>query len=104
MFMGNLHPDTGEREIEELLLPYGPLADAPLVRRNFGFAQFIRRADAQAAMQGANGTVINGMAISKFVVLLRGVIREVGFASRLFFFFLLAPHAWAHVPMRPPVS
>lgn len=67
IFVGNLDITTTEAELRDLFEPYGAVATVTLVHdrdtnvpRGFAFAEMSNDAEADAAMEHLNGTMIGG--------------------------------------------
>ena len=67
IFVGNLHWETTEDELEALFAPYGRVDRAQIIRerdtgrsRGFGFVEMPDAREAQAAIEGLGGTSLRG--------------------------------------------
>jgi len=65
VFVGDLKPDTQEREVEEVFAKYGQLRNCFVARApgGFGFVEFEDARDASEAVKALDGTMINGSKI-----------------------------------------
>jgi len=65
VFVGDLKPDTQEREVEEAFAKFGQLKNCFVARApgGFGFVEFEDPRDAQEAVKALDGSVINGSTI-----------------------------------------
>jgi len=65
VFVGDLKPDTQEREVEEVFAKYGQLRNCFVARApgGFGFVEFEDARDASEAVKALDGTTINGSKI-----------------------------------------
>lgn len=65
VFVGDLKPDTQEREVEEIFAKYGQLKNCFVARApgGFGFVEFEDPRDAQEAVKALDGSSINGSTI-----------------------------------------
>jgi len=65
IFVGDLKPQTQEREVEEIFAKYGQLKNCFVARApgGFGFVEFEDPRDAAEAVKALNGSIINGGAI-----------------------------------------
>jgi RNA recognition motif-containing protein len=71
IFVGNLAWSTTEEELAHLFHPYGQLASVRILTdretgrsRGFGFVEMPDRTEAQAAMDGLNGTLLGGRTLT----------------------------------------
>jgi len=65
VFVGDLKPDTQERDVEEAFAKFGQLKNCFVARApgGFGFVEFEDAQDATEAVKALDGTVINGSTI-----------------------------------------
>jgi len=65
IFVGDLKPQTQEREVEEAFAKFGQLKNCFVARApgGFGFVEFEDPRDAAEAVKALNGSIINGAAI-----------------------------------------
>lgn len=65
VFVGDLKPDTQERDVEEIFAKYGQLKNCFVARApgGFGFVEFEDARDADAAVKALDGSTINGSTI-----------------------------------------
>ena len=70
IFVGNLNWATTEDELDQLFAPYGEVARIQIVMdrysgrsRGFGFVEMPDATQAQAAIDGLNGTSLGGRAL-----------------------------------------
>ena len=71
IFVGNLNWATTEDELDQLFAPYGEVARIQIVMdrytgrsRGFGFVEMPDATQAQAAIDGLNGTSLGGRALT----------------------------------------
>src|SRR5919109_1059507 len=71
IFVGNLNWETTEDELDQLFAPYGEVARIQIVMdrytgrsRGFGFVEMPDATQAQAAIDGLNGTSLGGRALT----------------------------------------
>jgi len=71
IFVGNLNWETTEDELEQLFAPYGTVERVQIVTdratgrpRGFGFVEMPDSTQAQAAIEGLNGTSLGGRALT----------------------------------------
>lgn len=62
LYIGNLHYDVTDRELEELCTPYGVVESATIVRdpetgesKGFGFVRMATEAEGEATIAGLHG-------------------------------------------------
>lgn len=67
LYVGNLPYSTTDEELRDLFAAYGTVVSATVLRdrysglsRGFGFVEMSNDAEAQAAIQGLNGTMLEG--------------------------------------------
>lgn len=69
LYVGNLHVNLGEKDLQDLLSPFGPLEFVTVQRdaggrsQGYGFAQYVLTQNAMAAVQSMNGLEIAGQAL-----------------------------------------
>lgn len=65
VFVGDLHPNAKERDVEEIFAKFGQLKNCFVAKNpgGFGFVEFEDPADAEEAVKSLNGTEINGKKI-----------------------------------------
>jgi len=70
LFVGNLSWNTGEDELRYAVENYGQVEEVRIIKdretgrsRGFGFVTFAERSQAEAAIEGLNGTEIDGRTI-----------------------------------------
>src|SRR5262249_14152028 len=71
IFVGNLNWETTEDELEQWFAPYGTVERVRIMTdrvtgrsRGFGFVEMPDDAEAQAAIEGLNGTALGGRALT----------------------------------------
>ncbi len=71
IFVGNLSTDTSEETLSGIFQAFGQVLSVTIVKdrdagtsRGFGFIQMSSDAEAQAAIAGVNGTLIDGQAVN----------------------------------------
>jgi len=71
IYVGNLSWDTSESELNAAFAAYGAVSTARLATdrdtgraRGFGFVEMASQAEAQAAIAGLNGTMLQGRTIT----------------------------------------
>jgi RNA recognition motif-containing protein len=71
IFVGNLNWSTTEAELEQLFYPYGTVDSARIATdratgrsRGFGFVEMPDDTEAQAAIEGLNGTTVGGRTLT----------------------------------------
>lgn len=64
MFIGNLASDrTSPQEVARIFEKHGRLAEEPMLRKTFGFVQFLEERSARSAIEKEQGTTIGGLRI-----------------------------------------
>merc|ERR1719282_1694771 len=65
VFVGDLHPNAKERDVEEIFAKFGQLKNCFVAKNpgGFGFVEFEDPADAKEAVKALDGTEINGKKI-----------------------------------------
>jgi RNA recognition motif-containing protein len=70
LYVGNISRETTDAQFSELLVPFGKAESVQIAKdrvtgqsRGFGFAEFADPAEAQAAITGLNGKVVNDKAL-----------------------------------------
>lgn len=70
IYVGNLSKQINDTQLNELALPFGTPTSANVAKdrtsgasKGFGFIEFAKEAEAQAAIAGLNGKDVNGQAL-----------------------------------------
>jgi len=71
IYVGNLSYDTTDSSLDQMFKPYGSVASAQIIMdrdsgrsKGFGFVEMGSSSEAKAAIDGLNGTQVNGRALS----------------------------------------
>ena len=71
LYVGNLSFDVTESQLQELFAPYGSVQRAQLITdrdtgrsKGFGFVEMTTDQEAQAAISGMNGQMVDGRALT----------------------------------------
>jgi len=71
IYVGNLSYEVAEEDLRQAFSAFGEVASATVIKdkvtgrsRGFGFVEMPAQAEAQAALEGLNGTELKGRAIS----------------------------------------
>ena len=71
IFVGNLSPDTTEEDLQQAFSAFGQVKNVTVIKdmfsresKGFGFVEIQSKAEAQAAINGLNGTLLKGKALN----------------------------------------
>ncbi|HHT9115307.1 MAG: RNA-binding protein [Planctomycetes bacterium] len=71
IFVGNLSPDTTEEDLQKAFSAFGQVKNVTVIKdmfsresKGFGFVEIQSKAEAQAAINGLNGTMLKGKALN----------------------------------------
>ena len=71
IFVGNLSPDTTEEDLQQAFSAFGQVKNVTVIKdmfsresKGFGFVEIQSQAEAQAAINGLNGTMLKGKALN----------------------------------------
>ena len=71
IFVGNLSPDTTEEDLQQAFSAFGQVKSVTIIKdmfsresKGFGFVEIQSKAEAQAAINGLNGTLLKGKALN----------------------------------------
>ena len=71
IFVGNLSPDTTEEDLQQAFSAFGQVKNVTVIKdmfsresKGFGFVEIQSKAEAQAAINGLNGTMLKGKALN----------------------------------------
>ena len=71
IFVGNLSPDTTEEDLQKAFEAFGQVKSVTIIKdmfsresKGFGFVEIQSKAEAQAAINGLNGTLLKGKALN----------------------------------------
>ena len=71
IFVGNLSPDTTEEDLQQAFSAFGQVKNVTVIKdvfsresKGFGFVEIQAKAEAQAAINGLNGTLLKGKALN----------------------------------------
>jgi len=71
IFVGNLSPDTTEEDLQQAFSAFGQVKSVTIIKdmfsresKGFGFVEIQSKAEAQAAINGLNGTMLKGKALN----------------------------------------